>query len=120
MTDEAQLFGQVRTNLSPRALAEALRSRGIDAERRESSHFAGGEYVRVRGPGDADAALERTDARHYLVHDAAGEPQPMADLARALAAALTALDLPHRLELYADGDDAPAVRHAHRWPADAD
>jgi hypothetical protein len=117
---EARLFGQVLTDLRPRALADALRGAVLDAQRRESSLFTGGEYVRVHGPGEADAALERTDPRPYLVHDAAGEPGPMADLARALSAALTALDLPHRLELYGEADgNALTARHAHHWPADA-
>lgn len=117
---EARLFGQVLTDLRPRALADALRGAGLDAQRRESSLFTGGEYVRVHGPGEADAALERTDARHYLVHDAAGELGPMAGLARALSGALAALDLPHRLELYGKADEnALTACHAHRWPADA-
>lgn len=125
MTDddarEARLFGQVLTDLRPRALADALRDRGLDARVRESSHYDGGEYVRVHGGDDADAAIERTDATHYLVHDAAGEPGAMRRLVRALSAALTALDLSHRLELYAEADeDAVPEHHAHRWRADAD
>lgn len=125
MTDdaaEARLFGQVHGTLPPSALAEALRRAGLDAHCRASSLFDGGEYVRVRASGDAHAALERTGPGAYLVHDAAGDPAAMAGLARALAAALTALDLPHRLELYTGTDadeDAPAAYHAHRWPADA-
>ncbi|HEX6038293.1 hypothetical protein [Longimicrobium sp.] len=117
---EAQLFGQVLTDLRPSALAEVLRGRGLDAQRRKSSHFAGGEYVRVHGRDDAELAMERTDPAHYLVHDAAGDPEAMRHLVRALSAALTALDLPHRLELYAEADeDALTERYAHRWTADA-
>lgn len=122
MNDDAPqgpLFGQVLAGLPPHALADALGGAGVDARGRESSLFAGGEYVRARGPGDADAALERTGPGIYLLHDAGRDPGAVADLARALSAALTALDLPHRLELYAQADEsALTAYHAHRWPAD--
>ena len=125
MTDddapEARLCGEVRTNLPPRALADALRSRGLEVQRRESSLFEGGEYVRIYASANADAALERTASDEYLVQDAGGDPVEMAALARALTGALAALDLPHRLELYAEADEnALTAYHAHRWPADAD
>jgi sarcosine oxidase gamma subunit len=118
---EARLFGEVRTDLPVRALADALQSHGLDARRRESSLFTGGEYVRILPDDvDVDASLERVAPGEYLVQDAGGDPAAMAALARALTDALTALDLTHRLELYAEADEnALTAYHAHRWPADA-
>ncbi len=112
MNDErsgALLFGQARTDLPPDGLADALRRAGLDARCRESAHREGGAYVRVDGPGSADCSLERGDPGEYLVHDAGGERGPLEDLARALSAALAALGIRHRLELYGEGEPPEPV-----------
>jgi hypothetical protein len=116
---DALLFGQVLTDLPPHELADSLRRAGIDARVRESSLRVGGTYLRVEGEGDADCSLERGSAPgEWMVHDAGGEHAALEGMAAALSAALIAMDVPHRLELYA-GENELAASFAYGWPGDA-
>lgn len=117
--DDASLFGTVRTALGPGDLAPALARAGVAAEARESANYAGGRYVRLYPPGEADGALERVADAEYLVRGGAGKMGALTALARALSAALGALGIVHRLEVYADGADEPAAYVHHEWPRDS-
>ncbi|HEX2093183.1 MAG TPA: hypothetical protein VHG28_12310 [Longimicrobiaceae bacterium] len=113
--DEAQLFGQLRTELDPSELAAALTAEGVKVELRESSHYAGGTYLRIRIGGGDDCALERVGPEEYLVHDSAGALAALSEGAERLSGALARLGIRHRLEVYAPGDRLAGYLH-HHWP----
>jgi hypothetical protein len=83
---------------------------------RESSHYVGGEYVRVYD-GDANLTLECLSGEFLARADADSAAQVLA-AATLISEALTRLDLCHRFEVYSEAaDDMVAYLH-HRWPTD--
>lgn len=117
MADDAAdvlMFGTLAADLPVAALADALRRAGISAEARESSLYAGGEYVRVDAMPDVHCSLERLSSAEYLARGDADTLDELAALAGALSAALAALEMRHSLELYAD--DVLAGHFHHQQP----
>ena len=111
--DSAQMAGEVQTGLNPRALAARLRAAGLRAEVRESSHYEGGHYVRIREVGDF--TLERIADGEYLARADADSVEPVLRAASRVSAALTGLGIRHRFEVYDGPSEMVDYRH-YLWP----
>lgn len=113
--DGITFFGHLDTPLPPGDLASALEREGLAAELRESSHYTGGGYVRIRAGGLADLSLERTRGGEYIVRADSDEDEALANAARRVSTALARQGIRHRFELYGPGEGMEYLHH--EWPA---
>lgn len=106
-------YDQAETALGLDDLAAAFVDEGIAAEVRESSHFAGGRYLRMCASDGAEVTLERT-GREMIVR-ADGDGAALANAARLVSATMGRLGIRHRFELYGDENEMLIHLH-HSWP----
>lgn len=95
----ATLFGRIRARVDAVALAELLRKSALEAQVRESSHFAGSRYVRLDHAA-ANASFEFLPDE-VLVRGDAPSQAALHGLAQALSRALHRGKLDYELELHA-------------------
>jgi hypothetical protein len=106
--------GQAETALGLDDLAAAPAGEEIAAEVRESSHHAGGRYLRPWASDGADVTLERIGPRETIVR-AGGDGDALADGARLVSATLGRPGIRHRFEPYGD-ENAMLIYLQHSWP----
>jgi hypothetical protein len=94
----SQLAGEIQTDLRMRAFAGQLAKAGVRGEVRESSHYVGGNYVRVYA--GADFTFERVAAGEYLARGDAESEGQMFEAASRVSKALIDLGIRHRFEVY--------------------
>ena len=90
----------------PRPLADLaveLTVAGLEATTRDSSHYAGGQYLRVELEG-VHTTLERIADGEYLCRADGDSLAQVSAACRRLSAILGRLHIRHRLELYGDDD----------------
>jgi hypothetical protein len=115
--EDATLVGQVITSLPVSELAAEFGMGGLDARVRESSHYTGGEYIRVYD-GD-DFTLERIRNSEYLVRGVDDSLAKLIDIASRVSGRLIELRIRHRFELYAPPKKLMHYLH-FGWPQQSD
>lgn len=114
MTDNsAQMAGELLTDVGLRPLSSRLASAGLRVQIRESSHYQGGEYIRVYE--GADFTMEHVGLGEYLARGDAGSVEQMLATASRVSQALTGLGIRHRFEVYDSGNRLAGYLH-HDWP----
>ncbi len=115
MAGNGTLAGQALTDLSVAELATCLSEAGLACQVRESSHYAGGTYLRVGRP-DADATFERVSPNEWLVRGDAESVSALLALAEVLSRPLIGAGIRHRIEVYNGAGTQIAYLH-QGWPA---
>ena len=113
LTETPLLFGQVKTSLGLSDLLAALQNAGLNAEIHEPDQDKSGQYVLLQ---DQTAQVTFEPAKEeYLVGGEAGGVAELQVLAEKVSGGLSAAQIKHRFELYADEDSLVAYFH-HDWP----
>ena len=116
MKDENQfalLYGQIETALDFADLSGAL---AIASRFGESSHYAGGRYLRIARE-EAALTFERIEMAEYLVSGEATCTRDLSELARAVSEALGQSGCKHRLEIYCSAEPSRLIGYFHHdWP----
>ncbi len=107
------LFGQVKTSLGLPDLLAALQTAGLNAETHEPDQDKSGQYISLQDQ-TAHVTFEPTK-EEYLVGGEAGGVAELQALTEKVSGVLSAAQLKHRFELYADEDSLAAYFH-HDWP----
>lgn len=110
---EASAACQISTDLTPAALADALRAAGLDAHLRQSTFK--GAWVQLAGDAGMDCGLQTSEPGEYLLRDGFGERRALETLARGLASALSGMGIRYRMELYDQHQRMFDYLH-HDWP----
>lgn len=108
------LYGQLDSSITRAELCRVLGSAGADSALRASSHYTGGEYVRLENDV-ATMTVERVSAGEMLVQGDADDCATLRALAWSAVRALRRADLRHRLEIHGDDGRIWAYFH-HDWP----
>jgi hypothetical protein len=117
-TNYPTLDGQVMTSLSLQELFKAFASLGLTPRMGESCHYTGGHYLHFEQE-EAELFFERIEKTEYLVDGDAPSVEELSTLAQAVSAALQALEIKHRFEIYAPNDEAELAGYFHHnWPLD--
>ena len=115
MEQALTLFGNLDTPLPVADVAAMLRGATIAAKLRESSHFTGGAYIRIRENGRVHMTVERTSAGDYVVRGDADRGEELDAVARRVSGILALIGVRHRFELYSD-DERMVAYLDHAWP----
>jgi hypothetical protein len=109
----AQLAGEISASGGLVQLAAVLANGGVRVTQRESSHYAGGSYLKagVR----ADITIECIASGDFLVRGDAETVDLLAAAASQLSQGLATMGTRHRLEVY--NPDGRLLHYLHhRWP----
>ena len=98
------VYGTLATQRTLDALQAELESQGVRTERRDSSHYRGGHYLRLAAP-DVHCTLEQVSDTEALCRADATQRAALSAVCAQLAQALRSLDIGHRLELYDEADE---------------
>jgi hypothetical protein len=113
--DEYIASGAVRSSASLQQLLETLSMCGHSVELGESSHFKGGQYVRIK-QGEARFTAEKIEPAMYLLRGESGQPGELQLLCEAISNALKSAHVIHSIELY-DKDETLKSRYAYEADA---
>lgn len=109
-----KLYGQIDSSITRAELCRVLGSAGANSALRASSHYTGGEYVRLES-NVATMTFEPVSAGEMLVQGDADDHAALRALAWSAVRALRQAGLRHRLEVHGDDGRIWAYFH-HDWP----
>lgn len=116
--DSAILYDQMQTSLDFVGLSDSLEEAGIASRIGESSHYAGGLYLRI-ARAQAELTFESIGGTEFLVGGEAPSEAEMNDLAQSVSDVLGELGSRHRFEIYLWPEPAQMIGYFHcDWPLD--
>lgn len=116
--ETALLNGQLQTTLDFAGLSGALNQRGVASRIGESSHYAGGYYLRITR-GQAQLTFEKIEESEYLIGGDAPSAAEINELAQFVSDILRQLAQRHRFEIYLSLEASRMISYFHyEWSLD--
>ncbi len=109
----AVVHGGLATSKSLEELLAILSPAFPQGEIRESSHYEGGHYVKIKSDAGSHIGFERCSDLEYLISGDGEDPREFLGFVDELAEVLVAADIIHRLEVY-QGEELLSGT-THRW-----